>query len=123
MSAALVIWGFSSNIIMLLIILAPIALAGGVLNVVLTSELTKSIFKEDVGGTLGLSASLQTFAQIVSPALGGILLDKVGTWSVGAVAGIIMIGATLFIQSQLLKKPEMHGPCGRINETPNVKTV
>ncbi|MGC9467997.1 MAG: hypothetical protein ACP5HS_05360 [Anaerolineae bacterium] len=53
--------------------------------------MTKAVYRDEVGGTLGLSASLQTLAQIVAPGLGGLLLDLLGTWSVGLVAGLIMV--------------------------------
>lgn len=88
---SLIGWAFVPNVVLLLIVLAPIALSGGVLNVVLTSQLTKSVYRDEVGGTLGLSASLQTLAQIVAPGLGGLLLDFLGTWSVGLLAGLIMV--------------------------------
>ena len=78
LAASLALWALVPNVVSLLVVLAPIALAAGVLNVTLTSQLTKSVYRDEVGGTLGLSASLQTLAQIVAPGLGGVLLDLVG---------------------------------------------
>ena len=116
MTASLIAWGFSPNVPFLLVVLAPISLSAGILNVVLTSQLTKSVYKEDVGGTLGLSASLQTVAQIAMPVMGGLLLDFVGPASLGITGGAIMAGTTLFIHFSLMKQPEQHGPCCRCNE-------
>ncbi len=90
LTLSLTAWAFVANVSALLAVLAPIALSGGVLNVVLTSQLTKAVYRDEVGGTLGLSSSLQTVSQIVSPGLGGFMLDTVGTWSVGVLAGIVM---------------------------------
>ncbi|MBN1246999.1 MAG: MFS transporter [Anaerolineae bacterium] len=90
LALSLTAWAFVPNVPALLVVLAPIALSGGVLNVALTSQLTKSVYRDEVGGTLGLSSSLQTLAQIVSPGLGGLLLDTLGTWSVGVLAGLVM---------------------------------
>lgn len=102
LTVSLALWAFVPNVPLLLMVLAPIALAAGVLNVVLTSRLTKSVYRDEVGGTLGLSASLQTLAQIVAPGLGGALLDLVGPWSVGLLAALIMIGALGVIRRRVL---------------------
>ena len=116
MTASLLAWGFSPNVPFLLVALAPISLSAGILNVVLTSQLTKSVYKEDVGGTLGLSASLQTVAQIAMPGIGGLLLDYIGPLSLGLTGGAIMAGTTLFIYFSLMRQPEQHGPCCRCDE-------
>jgi DHA1 family tetracycline resistance protein-like MFS transporter len=102
LAISLAVWAFVPNVPLLLIVLAPIALAAGVLNVVLTSQLTKSVYRDEVGGTLGLSASLQTLAQIVAPGLGGLLLDNAGTWSVGLLGGLIMAWALVVIRRRVL---------------------
>ncbi|HOU14209.1 MAG TPA: MFS transporter [Anaerolineae bacterium] len=106
LALALLGWAFAPNVWLLLIVLAPTALAAGVLNTVLSSQLTKVVRREEVGGTLGLSASLQTFAQIVSPGLGGVLLENVGTWSVGVLAALIMAWTISFTRRRLLTQPD-----------------
>ncbi|MBN1266001.1 MAG: MFS transporter [Anaerolineales bacterium] len=111
MAVSLFAWGIVPDVWLLLVVLAPIALAGGVLNVVLTSQLTKAIYREEVGGTLGLSNSLQTFAQIISPGIGGLMLEKLGAWSLGTTGSVLMFGTWVFIQSYLRKQPELTGPC------------
>jgi len=55
MAVALLAWGLVPNVPLLLVVLAPLALAGGTLNTVLNSLLTKSVAADEVGGTLGLS--------------------------------------------------------------------
>jgi DHA1 family tetracycline resistance protein-like MFS transporter len=99
-------WSFVANVPTLLVVLAPIALSGGVLSVVLTSQLTKSVYRDEVGGTLGLSSSLQTLAQIVSPGIGGFLLDSLGTWSVGVLAGVVMAWSLSVIRRRVLSISE-----------------
>jgi DHA1 family tetracycline resistance protein-like MFS transporter len=108
---SLVGWGLVPNLFLLVIVLVPIAVAGGVLSVVITSQLTKAIRKEEVGGTLGLDDSLQTFAQIVTPVAGGALIQYLGASSLGFVAGALMAIAVLVVQLVLMGKPELHGPC------------
>ncbi len=106
LALALLGWAFAPNVWVLLVVLAPTALAAGVLNTVLTSQLTKVVRREETGGALGLSASLQTFAQIVAPGLGGALLENAGTWSVGVLGAIIMAGAVFFTQRKVLSQPD-----------------
>lgn len=118
MSISLFIWGFVGRVPMLLIILAPIALSAGVLNTVTTSQLTQSVYREDVGGTLGLSASLQSLAQILTPTIGGALMQFAGSWAVGVAAAIFMSVAVIIVRFQILPRPEQEGPCPRQNETP-----
>jgi DHA1 family tetracycline resistance protein-like MFS transporter len=98
----LIAWAFTPNIVILLVVLAPMALSAGVINVTLTSQLTKSVYQEEVGGTLGLSSSLQTLARIVTPGLGGAMLDFVGTWSVGVLAGLTMLWTFSVIRRRIL---------------------
>jgi len=113
MGMALFAWGFTPNLWILLIIIAPIAFSAGVLNVVITSQLTKSVYKEDVGGIMGLSASMQTFAQIISPGIGGLLLQFIGGWSLGTLSGILMALTAFFSYHMVLTKPDIEGPCDR----------
>ena len=102
----LVLWGFTPSVWLLLVVLAPIALASGVLNVVLSSQLTKAVYREEVGGTLGLSASLQTLAQIVAPGLGGLLSDSLGPWTIGVLGGLIMLWTYSFARRRVISVPE-----------------
>jgi DHA1 family tetracycline resistance protein-like MFS transporter len=88
---SLVVWGVAPNLASLFVVLAPLALGGGMLNTLLTSQLTQAVRREHVGGILGLSTSLQTLAQIVAPVAGGALLDRVGTWAPGVVGGVVMV--------------------------------
>jgi DHA1 family tetracycline resistance protein-like MFS transporter len=106
LALALLGWAFAPNVWLLLVVLAPTALAAGVLNTVLTSQLTKVVRREETGGTLGLSSSLQTLAQIVSPGLGGVLLENVGTWSVGVLGALIMAWTVSFTRRRLLSQPD-----------------
>jgi DHA1 family tetracycline resistance protein-like MFS transporter len=100
LAISLLIWGFTRNIWLLLVILAPIALGAGILNTLLTSQLTKSVYKEDVGGTLGLANSMQTVAQIVTPGAGGLLLTISGPWSLGVISSFFMVLAYLTTRSK-----------------------
>lgn len=91
MAPSLVLWGFAPNIIFLLIVLIPLSFAGGIFNVTINSFLTKIIAKEDIGGTLGLSNSLESLSRIFAPLLGGFLIGISGAYLPGLVGGIIVL--------------------------------
>jgi DHA1 family tetracycline resistance protein-like MFS transporter len=110
LAVALAGWAGTSSLVFLLIVLAPIALAGGVLNTVLPSQLTKAVRPEEIGGILGLSTSLQTFAQIVAPGTGGVLLDRVGTSAPGALASLLMVWATWLVWQRLATQRGTESP-------------
>jgi DHA1 family tetracycline resistance protein-like MFS transporter len=74
----------------MLVVLTFLPLSGGTLNTVTNSALTKAVAAEDVGGTLGLSTSLDSLTRILAPAVGGFLIEELGTWAVGAGGALIM---------------------------------
>jgi DHA1 family tetracycline resistance protein-like MFS transporter len=96
LGASLLAWAFVPSVALLLVVLAPMALSAGVLNVALTSSLTKAVARDDVGGTLGLAASLQALTGIAAPAIGGLLLQQVGGWSLGVLGALILAGLAVF---------------------------
>jgi MFS transporter, DHA1 family, tetracycline resistance protein len=106
MALSLVAWGVVPSVGLLLVALAPLSLAAGVLNTVLSSALTKAVSREEVGGTLGLAAALQGLAGIVAPALGGLLLQELGAWSLGAASGAIMLWLAAFAWRKVLRVAE-----------------
>jgi len=111
MTLALFAWGFVPNVPLLLLVLAPLALAGGTLNTVLNSLLTKAVAADEVGGTLGLSAALQSLAGVIAPALGGLLLQRLGAWALGVSSSLIMASLIAFTWWHLLvEKPTQAGP-------------
>ncbi len=85
LAVSLLAWAFVPSVLMLLVVLAPMAAATGTLNTVVNSALTKTVYPEEIGGTLGLSASLESLTRIVSPSVGGVLLQQVGLWAPGVV--------------------------------------
>lgn len=99
-------WALVSNLILLLIVLAPLAFAGGILNTLLNSSLSKSVYSEEVGGTLGLSASLESLTRVISPSAGGYLLGSVGTWAPGVVSGLLMIWTASYAWRRLIRNPD-----------------
>jgi len=96
LAVALLGWALAPSVGVLLGVLALLPLSGGTLNTVTNSALTKAVREEDIGGTLGLSTSLDSLTQILAPIVGGFLIDELGAWAVGASAALIMVGVVLY---------------------------
>ena len=111
LAGALLAWAFVPNVWLLLVVLAPIALAVGILNTMISSQLTKVVPPEETGGTLGLSDSMRTLAQIIAPVSGGALIGNVGTWSVGVLGALLMAWTASYTRRHLLNKPEVYENC------------
>jgi MFS transporter, DHA1 family, tetracycline resistance protein len=101
----LLAWGFVPNVPLLLVVMFPMAVAAGVLGTILSSSLTKSVSRDEVGGTLGISASLMSVTQVVAPVLGGFLLGWLGPWSLGVLGAAIMGGLTVYTWRKIVKAP------------------
>jgi DHA1 family tetracycline resistance protein-like MFS transporter len=99
-------WAVVPNLIGLLIILAPLAVAAGVLNTLINSVLSKSVYPEEAGGTLGISASLESLTRALSPSAGGYLLGSLGTWAPGLVSGLIMLWTVGYTWRRLITNPD-----------------
>jgi len=96
LAAALLGWAVVPSVPLMLGVLALLPMAGGTLNTVTNSALTKAVREEDIGGTLGLSTSLDSLTQIISPIIGGFLIGELGSWAVGAAGALIMGGVVVY---------------------------
>jgi len=106
MTVSLLAWAFTPNVPALLIVLLPLAYAGGVLSTVINSALSKSVYPEEVGGTLGLAASLESSTRVIAPSLGGYLLGSIGPWAPGVASAMIMAWVVSFTWRRLIANPD-----------------
>jgi DHA1 family tetracycline resistance protein-like MFS transporter len=95
-------WAFTSNLPMLLVVLLPLAVGGGTLNTVLNSALSKVVAREEIGGTLGISASLESVTRVISPSAGGFLLGSIGAWAPGLVSAVLTLWAVWFAYRKVI---------------------
>ena len=109
LTAGLLGWAFSNSLAALLIALAPLALASGMLRVSTNSSLTKSVQSSEVGGILGLSASMNSFTAVVAPLIGSFLLGQISPAAPGVVGALLMVGVALITWRQILPVPD--GDC------------
>ena len=105
MGVSLLGWGFAPSVMVLLVILIPVSLAGGVLNTIISSALTKTVQPQEVGGILGLSSSIESLTRVIAPTLGGLLLDQLGYWSPGTFSAIILAGLFVYVWFTIFNHP------------------
>jgi MFS transporter, DHA1 family, tetracycline resistance protein len=115
MAVSLAAWAVVPNLLLLLVVLIPLSLATGVLNTVISSALTKAVYPEEAGGTLGLATSVESLSRVIAPVVAGVLLGSVGAAAPGVVAALIMAWVVTFSVRRLLHRPDpplparMHG--------------
>lgn len=102
MAFALLAWAFTAQLWMLLIVMLPLALSGGVLNTVLQSSISKSVGRDEVGGILGIASSLEAFTRVIAPSVGGFLLGSLGRWAPGVFAALLMIWSISFAYRRII---------------------
>ena len=105
MAISLLGWAIAPSVFALLVVLAPTSLAGGILNTLLSSTLTKAVEPQEIGGILGLSASVESSTRILAPILGGALLQQLGTWAPGAFGAIVMVGVFAYVWINIYNHP------------------
>jgi DHA1 family tetracycline resistance protein-like MFS transporter len=122
LAVSLLAWAFTPNVLLLLVVLAPLAFASGVLNTVVNSSITKSVYPEEVGGALGVAASVESLTRVIGPAAGGFLLGALGAWAPGVIGAVIMAWAVTYVWRRLIVNPDPPLP-GRGDKAPVLGAV
>lgn len=86
---SLAAWGFVDSLVLLIVLMPAISFGLAVSNTVSTSALTKSVHRDEVGGILGVSTSIQAFTRIPAPIIAGALIGYFTVWSPGALSGAV----------------------------------
>ncbi|HMD90533.1 MAG TPA: MFS transporter, partial [Anaerolineaceae bacterium] len=102
MTICLLGWALAPSIPALLIVLAPTSLAGGLLNTLLSSSLTKTVTPQEIGGILGVATSIDSLTRVFAPALGGVLLASFGSWAPGLFGALILFGLSVYVWNNIL---------------------
>lgn len=102
MALALLAWGFTTQLWVLLVVILPVGLAGGVLNTVLQSAISKSVHRDEIGGILGIAGSLEAFTRVIAPSTGGLLLQSLGIWAPGVFSAVALGWAVTFAYRRII---------------------
>jgi DHA1 family tetracycline resistance protein-like MFS transporter len=105
MAFSLAGWAMVPSIIALVVVLTPTAFAGGILNTLLSSTLTKAVEPQEIGGILGLSTSVESATRIFASIIGGVLLQQLGTWAPGAFVAVVMVGVFAYVWIKIYNHP------------------
>ena len=62
----------------------------------------KAVEPQDVGGTLGISASLESLTRVIAPAVGGFLLAQFGAIGPGLFTALVMFWVVSFVWRHLV---------------------
>ncbi len=103
---ALLGWALTPNVPILLLVMIPMALGAGIFNTVINSLLSKAVYAEDVGSTLGLSSSLESLTRVVSPSASGYMLGALGATVPGLVGAAIMLAVAPYAWRRLIAHPD-----------------
>ncbi len=106
MAFSLLGWAFAPSLLALLIVLIPTSYAGGVLSTVLNSTLTKAVYPEEIGGVLGLAASVDSLTRVIAPSAGGFLLQALGAWAPGIFGALVMAWVASFVWRRIVVNPD-----------------
>jgi MFS transporter, DHA1 family, tetracycline resistance protein len=103
MFVGLIGWAITPNLPVLLVIMVPLAMGGGMLNTIINSAITKVVTREEIGGTLGISTSLESVSRVIAPSAGGFLLQNVGAWAPGAASAILIAWVIWFTYQKIIR--------------------
>lgn len=106
----LIISGFSgllfvNSVLTYILSLTLIAIGSALTNPIILSDLSKAVSEKEKGRIMGITNSLDSFAQIVSPIIGGFILETMIPGVLGIATALFMVPA-LLIQLRLRSSPK-----------------
>ncbi len=99
---SLLAWAVTAQLWLLLVVILPLSLSGGVLNTVMQSSISKAVSRNEIGGILGISTSLDALTRVVAPTVGGFLLGYFGRWAPGVFTALLMTWAVSFAYRRVI---------------------
>lgn len=106
MAGGLALWAIAPAPWFVLLALAPVAAAGGIMNVSLRSSITKAVTAQEYGGTLGLQTAFESMTRVLGPALGGWLIGTLGTGAPGLFGALLLLALWPFLGSGIHRNRE-----------------
>jgi len=85
--------GFVKNQVQFVLILCAVSFAASCSRGILTGFLSRAVKPWEQGRAMGMSSSLDSLAQIIGPAVGGLVLGSMPLWVYGTLASAFALGA------------------------------
>ena len=99
MIVSMVAIAFSAEYLFVFVPLVFLAYGTGVSRPILTSELTNSVTQKETGAILGVNNSLNSVAQIITPILGGFVIEYLPSQTLPLLSAIIFTLLILFLRN------------------------
>jgi DHA1 family tetracycline resistance protein-like MFS transporter len=110
MAIALIAWALTTNVPVLLVVLIPVAVSGGLLNTILSSAISKAVPVVEVGGMLGLSAAIESLTRVIAPTVGSFLLESINPAAPGVLAAVLMGWLATFVWAKIVEQKTSSQP-------------
>jgi len=104
---------FSNNFWIVFIPISFMSFGTGVIRPILTSKLTKTVKREETGSILGVNNALSSIAQIITPIIGGLILQYLPTQILPILSAIIF--ALIFLLWRWAFVKPFHGEKEQVN--------
>jgi len=96
--------GFSTNVIMVLIIFMFVSFAASLTRGPMLSKISQTVSPKEQGTINGLSSALDSIAQILGPLIGPFILDTLPAYWLGIVVALIALPALLMSFQKIEEK-------------------
>jgi DHA1 family tetracycline resistance protein-like MFS transporter len=100
MTISMVTLAFSTEYLFVFVPLIFLAYGTGVSRPLLTSKLTNSVTEKETGSILGVNNSLTSVAQIITPILGGFIIEYLPSQTLPILSAIIFTLLILFLRNR-----------------------
>lgn len=105
LSVALFGYAIAPTLAFLLVAMVPMAIGAGIFNTVINTSISKAVYPEEIGGTLGLSNGAESFTRVFSPAASGYLL-AINTAIPGLIGGALAAILVPYAYVRLILRPD-----------------
>jgi MFS transporter, DHA1 family, tetracycline resistance protein len=99
-------WAVAPTVPFLLAAMLPLAIGAGSFNALISSVISKSVDREEVGGMLGFGSGLESLTRVVMPAFASYLLGAYGSSVPGWMASLVMFFVVLYAYLKLVAKQD-----------------
>ena len=96
----------------ILVAMIPASIGGGILQPAVNSLLSKRVAKDEIGGTLGISAAFLSGANALAPLLMGILFQSFGSTAPFLFGGLLMLTLLILAIRMIVPGKEAEMPEG-----------
>jgi DHA1 family tetracycline resistance protein-like MFS transporter len=101
MTVSMVTLAFSSEYLFVFVPLIFLAYGTGVSRPILTSKLTNNVTQKETATILGVNNSLNSVSQIITPILGGFIIEYLPSQTLPLLSAIIFVSLLLFLRNRI----------------------